>query len=443
MSRWDKKTKPEERGGRILRIVVRAPETRPARKAQETLAAAGVEAAALAADQAHPEGADVAIVVARSHRETIRLARRMAEQPDRPLAIVAATGRNTPPRPGLGPTEPIDCWAALDAPGPLLFRQIACAARAGVARRELRLRRQTAAQQGVAAPAAARAKRLSALYIGAPSPFFLALERAFAPHRGSVRAAFSSFSGFDHLHDDHFDAVALNGAADPATAIALCAALRRNGGLHHMPTLVVTRAHDRKTQDAAIERGAAVLIEEDESSELGAAWLFEAIRRERRRAAVERELRALRERLGDPATGLFGADVFASHLTRLADDHHATGRPLSLLALRISPAAAGDAAWRKGFREVAGLATELVRDADCCAALDWNLIGAALPATSLAGAQRAAQRIASVVECASFAAGDSDAPTYAQSTAELKPGESGRALMARTLENLAVQGRAA
>src|SRR5262249_55526574 len=141
--------------------------------------------------------------------------------------------------------------------------------------------------------------------------------------------------------------------------------------------------------------------------------------------------------------GLFDADVFAAHLARQAEDHHATGRPLSLLALRISSPNAPEAALRKGFREIAALATELVRVSDCCAALDWNLIGAALPATSLAGAQSAAARIASVVECASFAGGDGEAPTYLQCTAELKPGESGHGLVARTLEKLSLKGCAA
>ena len=43
---------------------------------------------------------------------------------------------------------------------------------------------------------------------------FLALERALADHGGVVAAAFSSYAGFDHLHDEPFDAVVLNGAQD-------------------------------------------------------------------------------------------------------------------------------------------------------------------------------------------------------------------------------------
>jgi two-component system cell cycle response regulator PopA len=430
----------KERGGRGLRIVVRAADARARRRTEAQLAAAGVEAEAFDIDLIHPRGEDVAVVAAGSGRETLRIARRIAQRPGPPVAIVAATDRRAPPRPGLAPLGPVDLWAALDGPPDLMARQIASAGRSGVAREELRLRRQTAAEHGLRAPPAGRAQRVKALYIGAPSPFFLALERAFAAQRGLVRAAFSSFSGFDHLHDEHFDAVALNGAADPATALALCTALRRNGAFHHVPTLVITRSRDSRTQASAIDRGAAAVLAEDEPSEVGVGWLFDAIRCERRRCAVERELRTLRERLGDPATGLIHADTFCAHLARQADDHHATGRPLSLLALRVAPGRADEAAWRKGFREIAGLATELVRAADCCAALDWNLIGAAFPATALAGARRAAERIASVVECASFTTGEGEPPRYVQTTAELKKGESGHALMARALAHLSQQG---
>ena len=61
-----------------------------------------------------------------------------------------------------------------------------------------------------------------ALYIGAPNAMFLALEHALAEHGGVVAAAFSSYAGFDHLHDELFDAVVLNGAQDSATALSLC-----------------------------------------------------------------------------------------------------------------------------------------------------------------------------------------------------------------------------
>jgi hypothetical protein len=66
-------------------------------------------------------------------------------------------------------------------------------------------------------------RKLKALYIGAPSAMFLALERALAEQGGLVAAAFSSYAGFDHLHDEPFDAVVLNGAQDTRPLRFRCA----------------------------------------------------------------------------------------------------------------------------------------------------------------------------------------------------------------------------
>ncbi|MGE0829951.1 MAG: hypothetical protein AB7O04_11435 [Hyphomonadaceae bacterium] len=428
-----------------MRIVVRSPDPRGARRAQELLAAAGIEAAALTGEadaEMIGQGEDIVIVDAcgAAAAHAAQIAARAAAARVRPLAIVAGGSWESPPAAGLAAAAPFDAWLALDAPPTLLARQVQAAERMGIAEIERAQRRATAAAVGVAAPSASGTRRLKSLYIGAPSPFFLALERMFAAHGGLVTAAFSSFSGFDHLHDEHFDAVVLNGAADPATAISLCAALRRNAGLHHLPTMVVTQPNDRATTAAAIERGAAAVVPEDAPSEHGLAWVFDSIRRERRRKDAEHELRALRDRMGDPRTGLFTEPNFEAHLIRLAEHHHAAGRPLSLVALRVhcAPGARtpADAVWRKGFNEVATLASRLVRDTDCAAALGRDLIVAALPATRRKGAQRTAERIAAVGECTAFAAGEGEAGplVFEQSAVELKPGESGRAMLARALE---------
>src|SRR5262249_25174971 len=276
-------------------------------------------------------------------------------------------------------------------------------------------------------------------YIGAPSPKFLRLESTLAEHGGLVTAAFSSFAGFDHLHDEAFDAVVLNGAQDATTAVSLCAALRRNAGLYHLPTLVITAPGDDGTAKAAIERGASAVTPLNESSAPGLGWLFEAIRRERKRKAAEHELRALRDVMGDPRTGLFLRNAFEAHLARLADHHHATGRPFSLAALRVMPAHGAsqppEDIWRRGFFEIASLAGRLARDADCCAAVGGDVIALALPCANLRAARRAAERVASVAECTAFASGEgSSGPlVFEQSVAELQPGESGMGLLARAL----------
>ena len=422
-----------------MRIAVRAANPKLAQRAQEYLAGAGIEAVASVGAASAAEGEDVVIVVAAERQDAAALAQAIRHGARAPLAVLAGLALDAPLPSGLE-RAPDFCGAvALDAPPALLLAQISAASRASVAREERSRRMATAASIEIAPPKPYEPRLLKALYIGAPSPMFLSLEHAFAREGGLVCAAFSSFAGFDHLHDEHFDAVVLNGAGDAVTAVALCAALRRNASLHHMPTLMVTQPGDQATARAAIERGAAAIVESNAPSAAALGWLFEAIRRERDRAAAEHDIRALRDVMGNPRTGLFRPDAFDAHLARLARDHHASGRPLSLAILRVIPAHGARQpaaqAWTRGFDEIASLASRLVRDADCGAPIGAEFIVLALSATERSGAKRTAERVASVGECTAFASGEGGTGpiVFEQNAVELQPGESGAALLARGL----------
>ena len=98
-------------------------------------------------------------------------------------------------------------------------------------------------------------------------------------------------------------------------------------------------------------------------------------------------------------------------------------------------------AWKKGFSEIANLASRLMRDADCGAVIGGDLIAIVLPAEGLKAARRMAERIASVAECTAFAAGDGDVGplVFEQSCVELQPGESGAGMLARALRGLELE----
>jgi two-component system cell cycle response regulator PopA len=419
-----------------MRIVVRAADARSARDAQARLAAAGFEAKALIGDGPAPDGEDMSIVVGAG-----------ASPPDGGAHLLKLAGLSTaePPAFGLRPPEDYSGAIALDAPTKLLTAQIDAALRLAVVEEERVRRTATAAMLKAPAPRFQEARKLRALYIGSPSAMFLALERAMTEQGGLVAAAFSSYAGFDHLHDEPFDAVVLNGAENPATAISLCAALRRNGSLYHLATMVVTAPGDAATAAAAFERGASAVAEANAPCGPSLGWLFEAMRRERRRRAAEHDLRAMRDLMGDVRTGLFQRPAFDAHLARLASDHHASGRAMSLAALRVLPAHGArqpsPEVWRRGFTEIASLASRLMRDADCGAAFGADLIAIALPASDLAAAKRTAERIASVAECTAFASGEGSAGplVFEQITVELQPGESGAGLLARALRSLEIE----
>ncbi|HRO03583.1 MAG TPA: hypothetical protein PLS69_08285, partial [Terricaulis sp.] len=315
---------------------MRCQDARLARDTQAQLAGAGVEAFALPGPpRAAPDGQD--IIVAPAPDGDITAAQAYARA-DGALARLIGLPTAAPPAPGLIGINGFDGALALDAPPALLAAQLTAHARVAVIGEERTRRIETARDLGVALPSLYEPRKLKALYIGAPSPVFLSLERALSEHGGLVAAAFSSFAGFDHLHDEPFDAVVLNGAQDSATAISLCAALRRNASLYHLPTMVITAAGDQATAAAAIDRGASAIVSSTAPSREPLGWLFEAVRRERSRRAGEHDVRALRDLMGDPRTGLFRRAAFDAHLARLAADHHASGRPLSLAVLRVMQA---------------------------------------------------------------------------------------------------------
>jgi two-component system, cell cycle response regulator PopA len=425
-----------------LRIVVRAADARIARDAQALLAAAGIQATAIpGAYRPAPDGEDICVTPV--GEATLATSVQASDQP--PLSCLAAHSNAAPPPLGLDNASPFGGAITLDAPPKLLRAQMDSWTRVAIAEEERVRRLATAAAVGVAAPQPAESRKLKALYIGAPSSMFLALEQVLAEQGGLVAAAFSSYAGFDHLHDEPFDAVVLNGAQDPNTAISLCAALRRNATLYHLPTLMLTKPGDTATAAAAIDRGASAICSTSHPCNASLGWLFEGVRRERRRRTAEHEMRALRDVMGDPRTGLWQRLPFDAHLARLAADHHASGRPMSVVVLRVMPAIGArepsEEVWRKGVTEIASLAARLMRDADCGVTMGADLIALALPASNLRSAKRTAERIASVAECTAFASGDGGAGplVFEQSTVELQPGESGAGMLAHALRAIEVE----
>ncbi|MEQ1618484.1 MAG: hypothetical protein ABL883_09095 [Terricaulis sp.] len=419
-----------------MRIVVRSEDARQARLAQAALSKAGIAAMAMPGPyRPAPDGEDITIVADASER--IVSAARASIAP--PMAVLKGLLHDAPPEAGLNEGADTVSSIALDAAPSLLAAQIEAALRLAVIEEEHARRTATAGALAIAPPKSPGPRPLRALYIGAPSAFYLELERVLGARDGSVAAAFSSFTGFDHLHDDVFDAVILNGVEEPQKALAHCAALRSNTSLMHLPTMLLTALGDDASAATAIQRGACTVAAAGEPFAPSLGWLFEAIRGERRRRGAEHGLRALRDVMGEPRTGLFRLAAFDAHLTRLASDHQASGRPLSLVAVRVAPAfgasAPADDVWRRGFSELASLAVRLLREVDSGAAFGPDVIVLALPCSDLAAARASAERIASVAECTAFAAGDDSAGplVFERNAVELQPGEGGAGLLARAL----------
>ena len=427
-------------------VSVRSSSARRARLLQDVLAHAGVEAVALVGPAPQRRSAHEDVAILDAHPEARAWAEdealRLGARSDRPGAIVAATTLSAPP---LAEDDPFDGWIQTDGPPALIARELVAARRGATAREELARRMETAQGCGVDPVFHAPSGGWRALYIGEPHPFFLTLERALAARDGRLEAAFSSFMGFDFLHDDRFDAVTLNAGADAATALALCGALRRNARLHHLPTTMLAEKNADEIAASAIERGASLIVRGDTNHDIAISWMFEKIRRGRREAHVEAGLNGVRTACAGPCS-LFSAAFFEAHIERIAHAAHASGHALSLVALRVqlAPGArkTNAAGWRRGLHQVAEIAGRLIRVEDTAALLDGDMIVVALPSTLAGEALCTADRVASVTECTAFAAGEADAGPIilGRNVTELAPGESGRAFVARTLSVFDLEG---
>lgn len=314
----------------------------------------------------------------------------------------------------------------------LLARELKEAYRAGLARRELTLRRLTTRDQrpGFSAPSPLRT-----LFVGEPHALYLALERAHVERGARLDAALTSFMGFDALHDESFDGVVLNASGDCAMALSICGALRRNTRLHNVPTAVLTAPGDEDAAEAAVTRGASLVAASNAPVDRIAAWLFAKVAAGRKRTDVDAELM----RLGAAFAGRCDGERIEEHLERLADDAHRAARPLSLACLRLELALGARrpsaAAWRRSIGAMGDLAAKLVRSYDTCALLDDGLVLVAFPGADAENAKIAAARIAAVAECTSFSADAGEAGPFLveNRVAELAPGESARALLARVV----------
>lgn len=289
--------------------------------------------------------------------------------------------------------------------------------RTAVSEEEFELRFETFADRGHALdlpqPEAAPFRVLA---IGEPAPQFLALSNALARHGAEVVGAFTAFTAFDYLHERAFDAVVLWEGDNPHEALSITGGMRRNTRLYHTPALLYLRADATTTSAEAYHRGVTDVASPETPEDETARRVVELARSYRRQRAVREALEQARHSgLMDAATGLFTRDLFAEHLMRLARAARARNRPLSVCVLRVAekpnlraPRAGGWMA--RAIPQIGSMIGRLVRVEDTAARLGPEVFALALPATPLHAGRAAGERIAAVIGCTAFEAGEGAQP---------------------------------
>ena len=289
--------------------------------------------------------------------------------------------------------------------------------RLAVAEEEFELRRETLSERGRELdPMDDDAEPFRVLAIGEPAPRFLALSNALARNGAEIVGAFTAYTAFDYLHERPFDAVVLWAGDNPQEALSIAAGMRRNTRLYHVPAFLYMQEESYITMSEAFHRGVSDVATLETPERDTARRVIELARNYRRQIGARKALEQARTSgLMDAATGLFTRDLFAHHLIRLAQASRERNRPLAVAVLRVSErpevALARAGGWLdRAIPQIGSMIGRLVRVEDTAARLGAEVFALALPATSLAAARSAAERIGAVIGCTAFESGEGRPP---------------------------------
>ena len=333
-------------------------------------------------------------------------------------------------------------------PGQMALR-LESLVRAGVAEDEFELRAKTFAERGRRLePPSPEATPLQVLTVGAPAPKFLALSHALRQVGGEVTGAFTAYTAFDYLHERPFDAVVLWGGEGQTEAMSIVTGMRRNTRLFHIPTLLYLASDEDIAEDAVFNRGLTDLATADTNEDETAQRVAALARTYRRESAIRAALEKARgSGLMDAATGLFTRDLFAAHLARLAPAMQARRRKLTVAVLRIAdgvdtPRMRAEGWLDRAIPQIGSMMGRLVRAEDTVARLGPDLFALALPAAGAAAGRAAAERIAAVIACTAFDAGEGRTPftvEFGVGVSEVEPGENAVQALERAASHTAVR----
>jgi two-component system cell cycle response regulator PopA len=222
--------------------------------------------------------------------------------------------------------------------------------------------------------------------------------------------------------------------------MSIATGMRRNTRLYHIPALLYLQRPAEIGLAEAFHRGISDLATPETPALETAKRVIELARTYRRQNAIRKALEIARgSGLMDAPTGLFTRDLFAAHLARLVEASRKRNRALSLCVLRVADRPELSLARRSGWLDravpqIGSMVGRLVRAEDTAARLAPDVFALALPATGHAAARAAGERIAAVIACTAFEAGDNRPPFVVEfdiGVAELEPGEGAASALER------------
>lgn len=254
-------------------------------------------------------------------------------------------------------------------------------------------------------------RKFRVLFIGKASPSFMVIVNALQDKGVEVTAAFTSFSAFDYLHGDPFDAVVMNALDQSEPAFSISQAMRRNSKLYHTPTLFLVNGETFTDYSNAYERGARDIIDRDADSEEISGRILELANYHRIHEQMKSDFLALAVSVaGDQSGTAYSQDFIRAHLPRILRDAEKLDLPVTLIGLKLIPASVEEVtegAIASAYSQTAELINNLVRMQDVVCRWDENKFVLAFFDTNAAEAKIILKRIKALLDCTIYDNGHS------------------------------------
>jgi len=252
-------------------------------------------------------------------------------------------------------------------------------------------------------------RKFRVLFIGKASPSFMIIINALQDKGVEVTAAFTSFSAFDYLHGDPFDAVVMNALDHSEPAFSISEAMRRNSKLYHTPTLFLVNGSTFTDYDAAYQRGARDIIDQDADAEEISGRILELANYHRIHEQMKSDfLTIANDASGDTSSKAYSQAFMRAHLPRVLRDAAELEVPVTLLGLKLTSECVGEVtkeAIDSAFNQTADLINSLVRMQDVVCRWDDDKFVLAFFDTDRLQAEIALKRINALLACTVYDSG--------------------------------------
>jgi len=243
------------------------------------------------------------------------------------------------------------------------------------------------------------------LFVGKASPEFMVIINALQRKNVRVVAAFTSFTAFDYLYEQTFDAVVMNGLVSLDSALSVTQTMRKNAKLFHVPALLMANDISKRNQDAVYDAGMNDILNIDDNLEDINTRVLEQANFHRLHQNLKHEFGMLGGDIcTDTATQLYNKSFFNAHLSRVFKFYDRQDMPVSLCLIRISPHDDNktDEAIGASYQQIGVMIKNLVRLQDITARLEPNLFAISFPGQSAGQLGPVIERIESILKCATL-----------------------------------------